>query len=157
MRHLIPITLAAILFIPGIASAMDDSRALEGVSSAPIVYDVRTDAGKKLLFMFKVIEDTYDSMRTQGIKGEVVVSMRGPTVKMLVAGSQTEPPEVRKQIANRLTELAGKGIRLEACGYALNLFALDPTDLLPGVNAVGNSLVSLAGYQARGYALVPMN
>ena len=157
MRHLLSISLAALLCTPTIALSMDDSRALEGVSSAPIIYDVRTDAHKKLLFMFQVIEDTYDSMRDQGIKGEVVISMRGPTVKMLVAGSQTDTAEVRKNIANRIVELAGKGIRLEACGYALDLFALDPTDLLPGVNAVGNSLISLAGYQSRGYALIPMN
>ncbi|MBW2476622.1 MAG: DsrE family protein, partial [Deltaproteobacteria bacterium] len=49
------------------------------------------------------------------------------------------------------------GIRLEACGYALELFGIEPEDLYSGVTTVGNSLNSLIGYQAKGYSLIPMN
>jgi len=56
-----------------------------------------------------------------------------------------------------INDLAQRNIRLEAYGYALNLFGVEPEYLYAGIHAVGNSLNSLVGYQTKGYALVPMN
>lgn len=136
--------------------ALDDSAALEGLSSVRAVYDVRTADEKGLHFIFKVIRDTYDETRQQDINPGYVASMRGPTVKLLVR-SRAGEPSLQQETISLIKELQGRGIRLEACGYALNLFGLEPDDLYEGIVSVGNSLNSLIGYQTRGYALVPMN
>jgi len=156
MKQLLLIASLLLFFSPA-CFALSDATALAGLSSAPMIYDVRTDSPEKLLFILKTIDDTRESLHAQGVKGETVVSMRGPTVKLLVANSAIGTPETREKLAAVTSAMILEGVRLEACGYALNLFALDPGDLLPGVVAVGNSLISLAGYQAKGYALITMN
>ena len=47
-----------------------------------------------------------------------------------------------------IEELKGHGVKLEACSIASRLFKVDPKTYLPGVKPVGNTFVSLIGYQA---------
>ena len=47
------------------------------------------------------------------------------------------------------------GIRLEICLVAAQVFGVDPGSVLPEIKQVGNGWISLIGYQARGYSLVP--
>ena len=136
--------------------ALDDSEALSGLTSVRAIYDVRTNDEKKLQFIFQVIRDTYDETIAQDVRTRYVASMRGPTVKLLVRGRAGDAV-LQKKTAMLVEELNQRGIRLEACGYALKLFGVEPEDLYGGVTAVGNSLNSLIGYQIRGYSLVPMN
>ena len=82
--------------------------------------------------------------------------MRGPTVRLLVRGRQGDKALHQKTV-DLISDLAQRNIRLEACGYALNLFGVEPEDLYAGIHAVGNSLNSLVEYQTKGYALVPIN
>ena len=138
------------------AHALNDTPALSGLTKAQAIYDVRTSDEKKLQFFFRVIRDTLDQTRQQNVKPVYIVTMRGPTVKLLVRSRQGDPDLMKK--TNRLIgELNERGVRMEACGYALNLFALEEQDLFNEVHAVGNSLNSLIAYQTKGYALVPMN
>jgi hypothetical protein len=39
---------------------------------------------------------------------------------------------------------------------ATRLFSVDNATLLPGIEPVGNTFVSLIGYQAQGYATIPV-
>jgi len=139
-----------------IAQALDDVEALSGLTSVRAIYDVRTKDEKALQFIFTVIRDTYDETVQQNVKARYVVSMRGPTVKLLVR-SRHGDAEVQEKTVSMINQLNQRGIRLEACGYALNLFGVEPEDLSAGIVTVGNSLNSLIGYQVKGYALVPMN
>ena len=139
-----------------IAQALDDAEALSGLTSVRAIYDVRTKDEKALQFIFTVIRDTYDETVQQDVKARYVVSMRGPTVKLLVR-SRHGDAEVQEKTVSMINQLNQRGIRLEACGYALNLFGVEPEDLSAGIVTVGNSLNSLIGYQVKGYALVPMN
>ena len=139
-----------------IAQALDDAEALSGLTSVRAIYDVRTKDEKVLQFIFTVIRDTYDETMQQNVKARYVVSMRGPTVKLLVR-SRHGDPALQEKTAGLIKELNQRGIRLEACGYALNLFGVEPEDLYDGIVSVGNSLNSLIGYQTKGYALIPMN
>ena len=145
------------MFVCSSALALDDARALASLAEAPVIHDVRTAEIKSLQFILKVIADTRNGLLEQNVTGDVIVSMRGPTVKLLVTGSQVGTPEARAALAKRISTLSAQGVRLEACGYALDLFALDPQDLIDGVTPVGNSLLSLIGYQNKGYAYIPMN
>jgi intracellular sulfur oxidation DsrE/DsrF family protein len=136
--------------------ALDDTRAFSGLTSVRAVYDVRTSDEKKLQFILTVIRDTLNETVQQDVKPRYIASMRGPTVKLLIRNRQGDQ-ELQKKTVELIDELNKRGVRMEACGYALNLFGLEPEDLYEGVHAIGNSLNSLIGYQTQGYALVPMN
>lgn len=140
----------------GQARALDDSEAFSGLTSVRAIYDVRTAEEKTLQFIFKAIRDTFDETLQQDVKPRYIASMRGPTVKLLVR-SRHGDAELQKKTVDLIKELNNRGIRLEACGYALNLFGLEAEDLYEGVHAIGNSLNSHIGYQTKGYALVLMN
>jgi intracellular sulfur oxidation DsrE/DsrF family protein len=148
--------LITLLSQPMSSFALDDNLAFSGLTSTRSIYDVRSNDEKKLQFIFKVIRDTYDGATQQGVKQRTVVSMRGPTVRLLVRGRQGDK-DLQQETVGLINELAERDIRLEACGYALNLFGVEPEDLYAGIHAVGNSLNSVVGYQTKGYALVPMN
>jgi intracellular sulfur oxidation DsrE/DsrF family protein len=135
---------------------LDDSAALSGLSEVKAIYDVRTADEKSLQFIFKVISDTKAQTEAQNVDAHYVAAMRGPTVKLLVKARHGDA-ELQKKTEDLIAKLTKQGIRLEACGYALNLFGVEPEDLYPGIVAVGNSLNSVIGYQSKGYALVPMN
>ena len=136
--------------------ALGDSHALSGLQEVNAIYDVRTAKEETLQFIFKVISDTLSETKAQNVDAHYVAAMRGPTVKLLVRARHGDT-ELHNKTEDLITKLAKQGIRLEACGYALNLFGVEPEDLYPGIVAVGNSLNSVIGYQAKGYSLVPMN
>ena len=158
MRLIAVIIFTFIAFIgqSQIAQALDDAEALSGLTSVRAVYDVRTKDEKALQFIFTVIRDTYDETVQQDVKARYVASMRGPTVKLLVR-SRHGDPALQEKTLGLINELNQRCIRLEACGYALNLFGVEPEDLYGGIVSVGNSLNSLIGYQTKGSALIPMN
>ncbi len=154
---LIPALVLLALLSQTISSfALDDKLAFSGLTSTRAIYDVRSNDEKKLQFIFKVIRDTYDGATQQGVKQTTIVSMRGPTVRLLVRGRQGDKV-LQQETVGLINELTERDIRLEACGYALNLFGVEPEDLYAGIHAVGNSLNSVVGYQTKGYALVSMN
>lgn len=136
--------------------ALDDTEALSGLTSVRAIYDIRTKDEKALQFIFTVIRDTYDETVQQDVKARYVASMRGPTIKLLVRGRHGDV-ELQEKTVALIKELNQRGIRLEACGYALNLFGVEPEDLYEGIVSVGNSLNSLIGYQIKGYSLIAMN
>ena len=140
---------------PGVAHSLNDALSLSGLTSVNAIFDLRTNDEKSLQFMFTVIRDTFDETAKQDVKPQYIVSMRGSTVKYLIRSRQVDPG-LQAETVNLIGELIKRGIRLEACGYALNLFGVEAEDLVDGINAVGNSLNSVIGYQIKGFALVPM-
>ena len=150
------LTLLALLSQPSTSFALDDTLAFSGLTSTRSIYDVRSNDEKKLQFIFKVIRDTYDEATQQGVKQTTLDSMRGQTVRSLDRVRQGDKV-LQQETVGLINDLAQRNIRLEACGYALNLFGVEPEDLYADIHAVGNSLNSLVGYQTKGYALVPMN
>jgi len=48
------------------------------------------------------------------------------------------------------------GVKMEACSVAARLFDVDSKTYLPGIKPVGNTFVSLIGYQAKGFAVIPI-
>lgn len=158
MRFLAVIIFSCITFF-GLSQpvqALDDTEALSGLTSVRAIYDIRTKDEKALQFIFTVIRDTYDETVQQDVKARYVASMRGPTIKLLVRGRHGDA-ELQEKTVALIKELNQRGIRLEACGYALNLFGVEPEDLYEGIVSVGNSLNSLIGYQIKGYSLISMN
>jgi intracellular sulfur oxidation DsrE/DsrF family protein len=47
-------------------------------------------------------------------------------------------------------------VRMEACSITTRLAGIDSETLLPGIDLVGNTFVSQIGYQAKGFAVIPI-
>jgi intracellular sulfur oxidation DsrE/DsrF family protein len=52
--------------------------------------------------------------------------------------------------------MAKDGIKLEICLFAVKVFGMESSTILPEIKQVGNGWISLIGYEAKGYSLVPI-
>jgi len=136
-----------------------DADALKGVSEGKVLFDVNMAEPKKLTLYLAVIRETVDDLRRQGVKPDVILAFRGLSVKLLnrdrEAMELTDFEHLDK-IAAQLADLQTQGVRMEACSVATRLFGVDNKNLLDGIKPVGNTFVSLTGYQAQGYANIPI-
>jgi len=134
--------------------------ALKGLKSIKTVFDVRVGAPKSAAVYLDLILQTYRDGNIRGVTGqpEFAVVFIGPAVKLISTDTKGFPPENQEHIANIariVTEMAREGFKLEICGYAARLLGVDPATILPEIKQVENGWISLIGYQAQGYALVP--
>ncbi len=60
------------------------------------------------------------------------------------------------EIATTISEMSKDGTKLEICLFAAKVFGVDPASVLAGIKHVPNGWVSLIGYEAKGYSLVPV-
>lgn len=164
MLRVMFVTLFCLSFTSGVlwanaAAVIDDSDALQGVQSPKGLFDISVGDAKSLEFYLKVIQRTYDDLVRQGQKPDLVVAFRGPSVRLLsteIWSFSDEDQETLKRSSALLTRLKDQGVQLEACSVATELFHVDNQTILPTIQVVGNTFVSLIGYQARGYGLVPI-
>ena len=131
----------------------DDRVALGGATSAKVVWDINADQAEKLSLYLGVIQETYEDLMRQNARPEMVLAFRGASVKLLTAGAAVKTPALAT-VARQLSKLPG--VTLEVCSVATRLFGVDNATLLAGGKPVGNTFVSLIGYQARGYAVIPI-
>jgi len=83
----------------------------------------------------------------------------GPSVKLISKNREGFSPEDQKsldEIANTISAMSKDGINLEICLAAAKFFNVDPASVLPEIKRVGNGWISMIGYQAQGYSLVPV-
>jgi intracellular sulfur oxidation DsrE/DsrF family protein len=64
--------------------------------------------------------------------------------------------DVLLDIESNVEALASLGIRQEVCAVATRVFGIDNKTILSGMTLVGDGFISLIGYQAQGYHLVPV-
>lgn len=154
---------AVLAFFPLLASAASvaphDATALDGLKVGKAVYDVRTKEPKRLLFSLKVIEQTEKGIIGQGVKTDFVISFRGGTLPLLTSEPKVDneaDKAILKEVRERLGQMRSRGMVLEACNVAAGIFKVKEQELSEEVTLIGNSLISLIGYQNKGYALVPM-
>lgn len=152
----------ALLYTPGVAESQppDNTHALQGVKTAKSVFDVNVSKAEKLLLYLTVIRKTYDMLVAEGLKPEFVIAFRGATVRLLNSETwsfEEEDQATLNTARSMLREFKDIGVRLEVCSVATDLYKVDNTTVLPELNLVGNTFVSLIGYQSKGYALVPIN
>lgn len=141
-------------------TAPNDQLALAGLQTGKAVFDVTTKDPARLLFTVKVIEETWEGMKSQGVTPDFVISFRGGSLPLLRAHpeSMSERDEaLLREVRERLNGMQDHLTRKEACNVAGRLFKVTPDQLASGIHMVGNSLISLIGYQNKGYAIVPMN
>ncbi len=155
------LTFSLILLSTGMSAAEkpDDADALKGVKQGRVVFDINMAEAKKLTLYLMVIRETVDDLRRQGVEPDVILAFRGLSVRLISKDREKMPLtdfDHLDRIAAQLTDLRKEGVRMEACSVATRLFKIDNQSLLEGIKPVGNTFVSLTGYQAQGYANIPI-
>jgi intracellular sulfur oxidation DsrE/DsrF family protein len=144
---------------PARAETPDDQKALAGLSDVKVAFDLTSGDGKQLLTQLNVIDETRQSLISQGVTPHFVLAFRGPATKLV----QTDPSQVKAEdreytakIAQKVKELqAAKGVEsMEQCSVAIRLAGTKPENVLPGVTVVGNGWISLMSYQSKGYGYI---
>ncbi len=137
----------------------DDADALRGVETGKVLFDINMTSPKKMTLYLAVIRETVEDLKRQGVKPDVILAFRGMSVRLI--SKDREKMELTDfdhldRIAGQLADLQQQGVRMEACSVATRLFRVDNGTLLEGIKPVGNTFVSLTGYQAQGYANIPI-
>lgn len=143
----------------GVEKAPLDRVALQGVKVGKGLFDINLSDAQKLPLYLGVIKETYAGLKAQGVKPDFVVAFRGTAVKLVSserANLSAEQKEALLEADALIKELAKAGVRFEACAVATRLFGVENENILPQVKVVGNTFISLIGYQSKGYALIPI-
>jgi len=139
---------------------INDQAALADLKVGKGVFLVDIGDVKKLNFYLEVIQGTYKGMKDQGVDPDFVLVFIGPSVKYLSTSPPTEIEQavggVLMEIESNVEALASLGVRQEVCAVATRVFGIDNKTILPGMALVGDGFISLIGYQAQGYHLVPV-
>lgn len=138
----------------------DDAVALNGINTAKAVFLIDFQTAKKTAFYMDLIVGTYDGLVRQKVEPEMVVVVIGPTVKFL---SKTANPELTfdyeqefDSIQASIKELHKRGVRIEVCAIATDVFKVDNKTLPQELSVVADGFISLIGWQTQGYKLVPV-
>ena len=139
---------------------INDRAALGDLKVGKGVFLVDIGDARKLNFYLEVIQGTYKGMKDQNVEPDFIVVYIGPSVKYL---SNTPSDETEQEAGGILLEieanieaLAELGIKQETCAVATRVFGVDNKAVFPDLTLVGDGFVSLIGYQAQGYNLVPV-
>lgn len=158
--------LASILFFTTLSHAesekvvSNNNNALKGLKEAKAYFDVTVGNPKILLIRLQLIEKTHNQLVTAGVKPNFVIGIRGKASSFFTKGTdyviETDLPE-KEQIAALVKRLKTQNIVMEQCLIAAGFEGIDVADFLPQVELVANGYISMIGYQAQGYSLVPMD
>lgn len=154
--------LLASLLGPALAAEKpSDASALKGVTTGRVVWDVSMSNPTTLALFLSVVRETHDDLVRQNVKPEMVLAIHGAPVRYVRKDREDLPLDVAAavdRINDVLDDLAARpGVRIEVCSIANRLFGVDNAAIKPNFHVVGNTWVSLIGYQAQGYAVVPIN
>lgn len=153
--------LLGIFLLPQIASSQqkDEILALENLSELKVYFDIKADSAAKLEKRLIWINDTYNQVSQKKIKPTFIIGIRSKASFFITKGDEYVDEEdllTKEKIANWLKYHVKQGIRIEQCGLSAKLFDIAPQDFFPEITVVENSYISIAGYQNKGFAYVPM-
>jgi intracellular sulfur oxidation DsrE/DsrF family protein len=138
----------------------DDTRALNGVSTGKVVWDISMANPETLALYLSVVRETYDDLVRQNVKPDMVLAIHGLPVRYVRKDVSDLPFEAMPHIETInevLDDLKGRpGVRIEVCSVANRLMGVENGSIRDGLQVVGNTWVSLIGYQAQGYAVIPI-
>ena len=166
MKAIFSKTLAAILLLFASQALLaqqgpiNDAAALADLKTGKGVFLVDISDANKLNFYLEVIQGTYKRMKSQGVEPDFVLVYIGPSVKYLTSNPSTETEKeaggVLLDIESNVEKLGKLGVRQEICAVATRVFGVDNDTVFPDLTLVGDGFISLIGYQAQGYHLVPV-
>jgi intracellular sulfur oxidation DsrE/DsrF family protein len=159
-------TIAALVFLIGLFATSSvgftsqEAGPLKGLKSIKAVFDLRMSSAKSAALHLDLIHKTFKGKAVASVtkKPEFVVVFLGPAVKFISTSREGIAPEDHKTldaIAGTISKMAKDGIKLEICLVAARIFKVDPATILPEIKQEENGWISLIGYQAKGYSLIP--
>jgi len=148
----------AFLLSFGIAHSQSN-QSISDLNQLKTVIDFRTGNPDKALVYLTLIGDTFKDHDIQELtaRPNFEVIFGGESVKLFAKEVKGYSPQEQKTITvlkNKISSLAKDGIKFEYCIYGGKLFGVEPGNV-PGMQVVANGWVSLIGYQASGYSVVP--
>ncbi len=152
--------LTLLLSAPLQAAEYKDTAALAGVKAGKGLFLVDITNPQKTAMYLDIITGTHAGMQRQGVEPDFKVVYIGPTVRFLTQKPEdvlemeyeTQLASIQKSI-QKLDEL---GVTQEVCSIATEVFEVDNATLPEAMDIVGDGFISLIGYQAQGYHLVPI-
>jgi len=151
------LAISLVCVVSGVSAEQYES--LKGVESAKVVFDERESNPQTAVLHLKLAHQTFKELETMNNNPVFVVIFSGPSVKLISKNREGFSPEDQKsldEIANTLSAMSKDGITLEICLVAAKVFNVDPASVLAEIKRVGNGWISMIGYQAQGYSLVPV-
>ncbi len=153
--------LLAIFFLPqtALSQQKDDIRALDTLSELKAYFDIKADSAAKLEKRLLWIKDTYKQVNEKNVKATFIIGIRSKASFFVTKGDEYIDEEdilTTGKIEKLLKHFVKQKVPIEQCGISAQLLDIDSQDFLPEINVVKNSYISIAGYQNRGYAYVPM-
>jgi intracellular sulfur oxidation DsrE/DsrF family protein len=137
----------------------EEYKAMKGIESARAVFDERESIPKNAALHLRVIHETFLELAAMKRDPVFVLVFIGPSVKLISKnreGFSTEDQKYLDEISKTISAMSKEGINIEICLIAAKVFNVDPASVLPEITKVGNGWISMIGYQAQGYSLVPV-
>ncbi|MCL4556038.1 MAG: DsrE family protein [Gammaproteobacteria bacterium] len=142
------------------ATELNNQAALAGIQEIKVVYDVRKANPQLLLAYLKGIESNRNNLALEGVKATQRVVFIADAVKYITSKPANdisiEHGELLTQIADQIKRLKSLGIEMEVCSAATAAYKIDNSTILPGIKVVRSGFLSVMGWQAQGYQLVPV-
>ena len=162
LRHFLLSLLLMLTFTHASSSTpvINDAASLADLKVGKGVFLIDIGDAKKLNFYLQVIQGSVKGMQAQGVNPDFVLVYIGPSVKYLSTSPSTETEQstggLLLDIESNVEALAALGVRQEVCAVATGVFGIDNNSIYPDMKLVGDGFISLIGYQAQGYHLVPV-
>ncbi len=159
--YLLLTLLFAVVLLPHTASSQNnaDIQSLAGLSVLKMYFDVKSDSAAKLEKRFQWIHESYEQANQKGITVAIVIGVRSRASFFVTKGDEYVEEEdllIKAKIEKWLRRFAEMGIPVEQCGISAKLYDIEREEFLSEITVVKNSYLSIAGYQNKGYAYIPM-
>lgn len=142
------------------ASKQDNGSALKGLKTAQVYFDVSIKDDNLLVFRMELLDKTIKQMEDAGLEVSSVVGFRGGASRFITKDDHyvlLEEISNKQKIQDWVKQFSERGIVIEQCAIAADILDIPHEDFIPEVKVVDNGYISLVGYQAQGYSVVPMD
>lgn len=161
IRTNVRIVIAALLITFAATSSLagDYDNALRGVNEFDAVFDYTNGDPKEANIILTAIDQVDDGQEVKSMpnKAKLAIVYHDAAVHLLTthqgAHADAEWAEVQT-FQKALASMKEAGVTIEVCQFALDVFGIDRSTVIPEVDQVPNGFVSVIGYQKQGYALV---
>ncbi|MFK7816386.1 MAG: hypothetical protein AB8B92_08620 [Gammaproteobacteria bacterium] len=141
------------------AEKPSDAHALQDVEVGKVVWDVLASRPERLLFYLKLIDETYNDLVRQDVEPDMVFIFHGRALQLIKLAKVDFLPKDKRSHQEALALIsdlnARPGVRMEACSISARMQDID--GIISDVKMVGNTYVSLIGYQSKGYSVIPVH
>ncbi len=142
------------------ASNLDNRAALEGLKTPKVYFDVSLKDDNLLVFRMELLDKTIKQMADAGLEVIGIMGFRGGASRFITRDDHyvlEEEINNKKKIQEWVREFSNSGLVVEQCAIAAEILDIPQEDFIPEVKVVANGYISLIGYQAQGYSVVPMD